>query len=239
VFARALDFSSLPRIRPAGRARLADARVLIGLLLAMLVFAGGLGYWTVVAGPREVVALERDVPAGAPLAAADLGLTRVRVAGALAEQLVTAGELPALVGRQAGEPLHAGQLLMRAQLARRPAPAPGEVLVSVPLKPEAGPGPSALPGSHVRVLATLGRPGGGDATTMVVLPDAEVTDVVYEPRSALLSGGQPSASGPGEPVVLRVLASEAEAEALARAKVIGTLEVVLLAPKAAEGQDRR
>ena len=234
MVAPALDLSSLSRVRPARPARLADPRVLVGILLGMLVFAAGLGYWSVLAGPREVVALERDVPAGAPLAAADLGLTRVRVEGTLAEQLLSAADLPSLVGRQAAEPLHAGQLLMRAQLGQAPAPAAGQVLVAVPLKPETGPGPSALPGSRVRVLATVGKPGEGDATTTIIAPDVEVTDVIYQPRSALLSGGQARAGEPGEPVVLRVLASETEAEALARAKVIGTLEVVLLPPRPAE-----
>lgn len=221
---------ALPRVKPAAPARLRDGRLLVGLLLGVLVFAGGLAYWNTVAGPRTALTVARDVPAGVALSEADLVVTRVRVDGPLADQLVTGDELAALIGRPVAEPLHAGELLVRAHLAQRPGPAPGQVLLAIPLKPEAGPGAAAQPGSRVRVLATIGRAGGGEATTSVVLPEAQVAEVVYQPRSALLTAGEPRASGGGEPVVLRVLASDAEATAVARAKVLGTIEVVLLGP---------
>lgn len=228
--ATAIDIHALPRAKPATAGRFRDGRVLVGLLLALLVFAGGLLYWTLLAGPREVLTLGRDIPPGTPLAAADLVPSRVRVDGALAAQLFAAHELPSVLGQTAAQPLYAGELLMRPHLAQRPAPAPGLVVAAVPVKPETGPGPAAQPGSRVRVLATVGRLGGDAATTRVVLPEAEVAEVVYQPRSALLAGGETRAAGPSEPVVLRVFASVSEAEALAQAKVQGTLEVVLLGP---------
>lgn len=233
VVAPTLDLTAIPRARPKQALRVPDPRVLVGALLALLVFGAGVAYWSSIAGPRAALALARDVPAGTPLAEADFATTRVRVDEALARQLLAPEELPAVVGQASGEPLHAGALLLRAQLSRRPAPAPGLVLAAVPLKPESGPGAAAQPGSRVRVLATIGR-AGGDATTAVVLPDVEVAEVVYQPRTALLAAGDARPGTTGEPVVLRVLASEDEAAALARAKVQGTLEVLLLAPRGRE-----
>jgi hypothetical protein len=88
----------------------------------------------------------------------------------------------------------------------------------------------------VRVLATTGRTGTADPSTSVVVPDAEVAEVVYQPRSSLLAGGAPGATSTGEPVVLRVLVSDDEAVALARAKATGTVEVVLLPSDGRQGQ---
>ncbi len=223
------DLSALPRAKPAAR-RMPDVRLLVGLALAVIVFGAGLTFWNVIAGPRTALVLQHDVPAGAVLAEADLAPSRVRVDGLLADQLVPADELPALIGRPVAEPLHAGELLLRPHLASRPAARPGMVLAAVSLKPETGPGAAAQPGSHVRVLATEKRGTSGDAATSVVLPDAEVVEVVQQARSALLAGGETRTGGAAEPVVLRVQATAEEAEALARAKVVGTLEVVLLGP---------
>ena len=47
-------------------------------------------------------------------------MTRVRVDDAVYRAAVPAEDLPALVGRQLAEPVHARQLLARAQVSARP-----------------------------------------------------------------------------------------------------------------------
>lgn len=111
-----------------------------------------------------VVRLARDVPVGHKIAAADLDVVRVAADGVVST--VPERQLRKVVGRRAAVGLRRGTLLAASQLAAQQSPAPGQALVTVPLKAGVMP-PGLAPGWRVRVVFTTGdqAAGGGPAQT--------------------------------------------------------------------------
>src|SRR5262249_40275848 len=118
----------------------------------------------------------RDLPSGATLSPADLGVARVRVDDAIYQAAVPASDLNTLVGRQLGEPIDAQQILARAQVSTRPRLGPDQVAITVAVSPDTAVGGMLRPADQVEVLVTSDK-GKPTARTIVVLPRATVYDV--------------------------------------------------------------
>jgi len=156
-----IALARLPRRRRPGMIALAVALVGAGILASTAVYS---------ATNRRVPVLvaEASVPAGALIAAADVGTASVSVGPGV--QVIPASQLRQVVGQVAGTALHPGMLLTAAELGRQRPPAPGEVLVPLPVRPSALPASGLQPGDHVLVVATPGAQGqSGSATTAPAL----------------------------------------------------------------------
>jgi Flp pilus assembly protein CpaB len=179
-----------------------------------------------------VVIATRELPAGAALAAGDLGVSRVRVDEATYSALVPAAERDVLVGRTLAEPVHAHQLLARAQVAGRALLGPDQVALTLPVGPETTVGGRLRPGDAVRVLATTDR-GKPESRTFVVVPRVTVSDLGREERGGV-GAGSASASGPGaagRTVSITVICSPEQAREVAWARWNAELDFVALPPE--------
>jgi Flp pilus assembly protein CpaB len=141
--------------------------------------------------------------------------------------------LESLVGRQVGEPIHAEQVLARAQVAERSGLASDLVAITIPARPESAVGGRLRPGDNVQVLVTVADKTRSEAHTRLVLERAQVFKVG---REQSLSSSSSSAEGEGRSrtsissVTLAVTAEQARQ--LAEARRSGELDVLLLPPPA-------
>src|SRR5258708_2723442 len=131
-----MSATSLTPARALQQPRPIDWRAVIGVLLTLLTIAGAVIFWTASSDTRSVLVATRDLPAGAILGAADLGVARVRVDDTIYQSSVPASDLNALVGRQLGEPVHAHQLLARAQVSARPRLGAEQVALTLAVSPD-------------------------------------------------------------------------------------------------------
>src|SRR5947209_2518164 len=115
------------------RGRRLEGRKIAGLFVFCLSLVGGLLYWSSLTELRPLVVATRDLPAGATLGASDLTLARLHADEELYAASIPGAELNALVGRELAEPVHARQLLVRAQLATGPRLGPDEVALALPV----------------------------------------------------------------------------------------------------------
>jgi hypothetical protein len=151
----------------------------LSLALGFGVAAGLLLYAGTAGGGRTVFALNRDLPAGAPLTPDVLTEVRAALDPGQASQLFGLGDRVLLLGGRARHQLAAGQLLQRSDV--EPQPANGaDALVEVPIKdlPPVRPGDRvdlfALTGSGEQVVA---RPFAWSVTVAAVNPDGLVLQV--------------------------------------------------------------
>src|SRR5690349_6895730 len=85
--------------------------------------------------------------------------------------------LQTLVGRQLGEPIHAQQVLARAQVADQVGLGGAEVAITIPARPDSAVGGRLRPGDTVQVLVTVVDKTRNEAHTRLVLDHARVFDV--------------------------------------------------------------
>jgi hypothetical protein len=126
-----------------------------------------------------VLVAQADVPAGALITAADVGTASVSVGAGV--QVIPASQLRQVVGQVAGSALHPGMLLTTAELARQRPPAPGQVLVPLPVRPSALPASGLRPGDHVLVVPTpgaQGQSGSANAAPALSVPVAGIVAAV-------------------------------------------------------------
>jgi len=218
-----------------------DGRALAGLFLTVVSVLGALVFWNATSDTRPVVIATRDRPAGAQLTAGDLAVARVRVDDAVYRAAVPATDRGQLIGRPLAEPVHAQQVLVRAQLGSRPALAADQLGAIIPVSPDTAPGLRVRPGDAVQVLVTLDK-GKAESHTDVVLERAVVLDVGYDERRSG-PGPVPAAvgsapgdglgrSGTGQPTTITLAVTQAEARRLATARWNGSLDVLSLPPEA-------
>lgn len=224
--------TALAPARTLRRPRRLDLRAVFGIFLMLVATAGSLAFWTTSSDTRAVLMATRDLPAGATLSAGDLAIARVRVDESIYQAVVPAEDTSAVVGRQLAEPVHAHQLLGRAQLSTHPWLAPNHVTLTIPVSPEAASGGAINPGDMVEVLLTT-NDGQSDAKTTVVLPQASVYDVGYTPSSTVINtspstGTSDSSGNAGQISWLTLSVTHDEAIRLAQAKWAGKLDVALL-----------
>ena len=213
-----------------------DARAVFGIVIAVLAVFGSIAFWGTTNDSRSVLVAARDLPAGATLGPADLKVVRVRVDDAMYEASLPAEALSGTVGKQLAEPLHAHQLVARAQVAARPALAPNEMALSIPVSADTAAGGRIRPGDWVQVLVTTAK-GRPESQTFVVLPRVRVFDLGRDERLTVVntadSGTSESSAGraAGGVASVTLAVTQQQAVDLARARWNGELDVALLPPE--------
>lgn len=232
--------TTLSPTRALRQPRRFDGRALVGLFLTAVSVFGALFLWSATSGTRGVLVATRDRPAGTLLADNDLAVARVRVDDDIYRAAIPESERKQLTGRPLAEPVHAQQVLVRAQFASRPPLAPDHVAMTIPLSADVAPGLRLRPGDAVQVIATLNK-GTPNPRTETAVERAVVYDVAYEERRTTVSpelatggtgadlGGR---RGPGAPITITLAVTTNEAGKLASARWNGSLDVVILPPEA-------
>src|SRR6266508_2539542 len=128
-----------------------------GVAVVVAAMAANTGFWMrSFSDTQTVLVAARDLPAGAPLTSGALSVAHVRLGDALYAAVVPASERASVVGKQLAEPLHAQQLLARAQLSGQAPLAPGQLAMTIPVSADAASG-SIRPGSQVQVIVTTNK----------------------------------------------------------------------------------
>ncbi|MCC6498162.1 MAG: Flp pilus assembly protein CpaB [Propionibacteriaceae bacterium] len=207
-----------------------DPRALFGLFLMLVSVGGSVVFWTTSTDTRAVLVATRDRPAGATLGLSDVVVTNVRVDDAIFAAAISAEEQATVVGRQLAEPLHAQQLLARAQLSGRPPLGPGQMALTIQVSPDTAAGGAIRPGDSVQVLVTTNK-GRPESRTSVVLPRITVYDVGLDDQTTVINtGGSDDADRDdrGSISSLTLIVSQEQALQLTVAKWNGDLDVALL-----------
>jgi Flp pilus assembly protein CpaB len=223
--------ATLTPARALRRPRRADPRALIGVCVTLVALAGSVAFWVTSSDARPVLVATRDLPVGSTLRASDLTIAYVRMDDALYRAALPADMLDTLVGRQLGEPLHAQQLLARAQVATKVGLAADQVAMTIPARPESAVDGRLRPGDAVQVLVTVVDKTRNEAHTRQILDRAQVFEVGRD-QSLGSSSTTAETDGPARGSIASVtLAISAEqARQLAEARRTGELDVLLLPP---------
>jgi len=149
----------LPRRRRPGMIALAAALVGVGIL-------GSAELYHRADHQVPVLLVTAAVPAGSVITASDIGTTTVAAGPGV--QVIPARQLSQVIGLVAATSLRPGTLLASSELTSKLAPAPGEDLVPVALKPSALPASGLAPGDQVLAVATPSAGGTGSAAAAVL-----------------------------------------------------------------------
>lgn len=226
-----MSATTLSPTRALRQPRRLDWRAVFGIFLLLVATGGSITFWSASSDTRALLVATRDLPAGAELAAEDLAVARVRVDDAIYQAAFPAAELAGLVGKQLAEPIHTGQLLVRAQLSSRPRLGPDQMALTIAVSPETAAGGRLRAGDAVQVLLTTNK-GKPEARTVVVLPRATVYDVGHDQRVAVVNTELADRSGAqGAAKWLTLVVTQEQALQLAQAKWAGELDVALLPPR--------
>jgi Flp pilus assembly protein CpaB len=223
--------TTLTPARALRQPRWPDLRAMVGLLLMLAAVGGAIVAWTAAENTRPIVVAVRDLPSGAIVSPDDLTVRRVRVDDSIYNAAVPGADLNTVVGRQLAEPVHSDQVLVQAQLSPRPAVAPGQIVLTIPLRPDNAAGGRLRPGDVVQVLATSNT-GKDNSRTSVILPQATIYDVGREDQAAVVgstSSGQPAPASGATWAALIV--SQDQALQLANARWNSDLDVALVPSK--------
>jgi SAF domain len=119
------------------------------------------------------------VPAGSVITAADVGTTTIVAGPGLRD--IPARQLSQVTGLVAAVSLRPGTLLAPDELTTSLPPARGQVMVSLPLKPQSVPASGLQPGDHVLVAGTpgyQGQSGSGGPAPVLTQPVPGVVEAV-------------------------------------------------------------
>jgi Flp pilus assembly protein CpaB len=215
----------------ATRPRRADPRALVGVCITLAALAGSVAFWVGSSDARPVLVATRDLPIGATLRTSDLSVAYVRMDDSLYRAALPSDMLESLVGRQLGEPVHAQQVLARAQVADKPGLAGDQVAITIPARPESAVDGRLRPGDSVQVLVTVVDKTRNEAHTRQVLDRAQVFEIGKDPSLGSSSANAETDSAARGSITSVTLAITAEqARQLAEARRTGELDVVLLPP---------
>jgi Flp pilus assembly protein CpaB len=229
--------TALSPARALRQPRRLDVRALVGVLLMLAATGGAIVAWTAAEDTRPIVVAAHDLPSGAILSSSDLVTRRVRVDDSIYAAAVPGADLNAMVGRQLAEPVHADQILARAQVASKPAVPAGQEVLTVPVRADNAAGGHLRAGDVVQVLATVDAGKTGSHTT-VILPQATIYDVGRDAQSAGSASANTTASGSDSsaPVTwASLIVTPDQAVQLANARWNADLDVALV-PAQAQGQ---
>jgi Flp pilus assembly protein CpaB len=228
--------ATLSPARALRRPRRADPRAIVGVFLTLAALAGSVAFWVSATDARPVLIAARDLPAGATLSAADLGIAYIRADDAVYRAALPSDSLDSLVGRQLGEPIHAQQVLSRAQVADQFGLGPDQVAITIPARPDSAVDGRLQPGDSVQVLVTVTDKTRNEAHAREVLSRVRVFEVGRDVSLASSSSGSSSSTdAPRGSIASVTLAVTAEqARQLAEARRIGELDILLLPPLAAD-----
>lgn len=224
--------TTLSPTRALRQPRRLDLRAVFGIFLILVATGGSIAFWSASSDTRTVLVATRELPAGAMLTQGDLAIARVRVDDGIYSAAVPAAEQASVIGKQLAEPVHAQQILARAQISSRPALGPNQMALTVAVSSETAVGGRVRPGDAVQVLMTTNK-GKPEAKTAVVLPRVAVYDVGHDQRSLVVntSGAADSddrSSVRGSLASLTLVVTQEQAVQLAQAKWSGELDVALL-----------
>ena len=149
----------LPRRRRPGMIALAAALVGVGIL-------GSAELYHRADHQVPVLLVIAQVPAGSVITANDIGTATVAAGPGV--QDIPARQLSQVIGLIAATTLQKGTLLAPAELTGKLAPAPGQDLVPVALKPSALPASGLAPGDQVLAIATPASGGSGSGAAAVL-----------------------------------------------------------------------
>lgn len=224
---------SLTPVRALRRPRRVDWRVVAGVLLLLISVLGTITFWSSTIDTRAVLVARRDLPAGATIGTADLAVAQVRLDDTLYAAALPATEQAALAGKQLAEPVHAGQILVRAQVAGPSRLAPDQLAITIAVKTETAAGGALRPGDAVRVFLTQNK-GKPDSRTSVVLDRVTVYSVGHDERLTMTNPNGATAgttaTDTGPLTSLTLIVTPDQALQLANAKWNGDLDVALLPP---------
>ena len=228
-----LAVATLSPARALRRPRRADPRALVGVFLTLAALAGSVGFWVRSSDVRPVLVAARDLPPGATLQAADLTVAYVHMDDALIGAAVSADDVNSLAGRQLKEPVHAQQILVRAQLAARDGLAADQVAMTIPARNDSAVDGGLQPGDFVQILLTVSDKNRGEAHTVVALERAHVLGVGRDQSTSISSSSSLAdenrfARGALSSVTLAV--TPEQARHLAEARRSGDLDILLLPP---------
>jgi Flp pilus assembly protein CpaB len=224
--------ATLTPARAFRRPRRADPRALIGVCVTLAALAGSVAFWVGSSDARPVLVATRELPVGTTLRAADLTVAYVRIDDALYRAALPADMLEALVGRQLGEPVHAQQLLARAQVANKAGLSADQVAITIPARPDSAVDGRLRPGDTVQVLVTVVDKTRNEAHTRQILERAQVFEVgrdqSFGSSGATTAESDGFARGSIASVTLAITGEQARQ--LAEARRTGELDVLLLPP---------
>jgi len=198
--------------------------LLVGLLLVAVALAGGVALVAQLRETAPVIVAARTLPAGHVITREDVTLSEARLEGPLAGLAVGAADIGTVVGRTAGQTIHAGALVVRPDLGTGPVLAPGEVAITVAVGADAV-FAELRRGDQVAVLETSdpARPG---SVTRLLLDRATVYHVALDVTRVGLGGG--SAESGGRITNVTLVVPRADAERVTHGLVTGRLTFVLV-----------
>jgi Flp pilus assembly protein CpaB len=220
------------RLRTLAPPRRVPVRALLGLTLAAAAVAMVFNV-NRSTQPRtvEVLRATHDVSVGAILRAGDVTPVSEALPDDVVQVLAPADQRDAFVGRRVGQQLNAGELVSRRQL-QNPAHQvpPGQLVYTIPVSPEAAAGGQAIDaGDDVEVLVTVNKGQPDQARTQVVLPRARVYQVGRSGASYSPLGSTDQVASDSKLTALTLLlATDADYQAIARARWIGDVDVAVL-----------
>jgi len=221
--------ATLSPARAIRRPRRADPRALIGVCLTLAALAGSVAFWVGASDARPVVIATHDLPIGSTLRAADLGVAYVKMDDQIYAAALPADLLNGLVGRRLSEPVHAQQVLARAQVSEKSGLGVDQVAITIPTKAESAVGGRLRTGDSVQVLLTTTDKTRGEAHARVVLDRAKVFDVGRDQSFSSSSASSDADSAQRGSITNVTLAITADqARQLAEARRTGDLDIILL-----------
>jgi Flp pilus assembly protein CpaB len=213
------------------RPRRADPRALLGVFITLAALAGSVAFWVGASDARPVLVATRELQVGTTLRSADLTVAYVRMDDALYRAALPSDMLDSLIGRQLGEPVHAQQVLARAQVAAKPGLAADQVAMTIPARPESAVDGRLRPGDTVQILVTVTDKAKNEARTRQVLNRAQVFDVGRDHSFGSSSAtAEPDGQARGSIASVTLAITAEQARQLAEARRIGELDVLLLPP---------
>ena len=222
--------ATLSPARALRRPRRADPRAIVGIVLTLATLAASVAFWVSATDARPVLIATHDLPAGATLSSSDLGVAYVRVDDDVYHAALPLDMLESVVGRQLGEPIHAEQMLARAQLADQVGLARDQVAITIPARPDSAVDGRLRAGDSVQVLVTVTDKSRNEAHAHNVLDRALVYSVGRDvpPGGASVSGSDTSDGRRGTITSLTLAVTGEQALQLAEARRTGDLDIVLL-----------
>ena len=223
--------ATLTPARALRRPRRADPRALIGVFVTLAALAGSVAFWVTSSDARPVLVATRDLPVGTTLRASDLTIAYVRMDDALYRAALPADMLETLIGRPLGEPVHAQQVLARAQVASRVGLAADQVAMTIPARPDSAVDGRLKPGDTVQILVTVIDKTRNEAHTRQILDRAQVFEVGRDQSFGSSSATvEPDSSARGSISSVTLAITADQARQLAEARRTGELDVLLLPP---------
>jgi Flp pilus assembly protein CpaB len=215
--------------RALRRPRRLDMRALLGMFIMLATLGGSILVWSSATTGRDVLVAANDLPAGATLAAADLLTVSVRVDPSESDGLIPATQLHTLVGRTLREPVARHAFLSSAVVTGQPALGRDEMELTIPVTAQTALDGRLQPGDTVAVLSTENK-GTRQAQTTVLIDQARVREVGYDPSSASDSTSTPTVASPAAIHSVTLLLTRTQAIEVARAKWNGELDVARVTP---------